>query len=451
MPKLAQIVSMTTIIMIAQMLLGLSILVFLHELGHFVAARAFKIRVEKFYIFFDAWGKKLFSFKKGDTEYGVGWLPLGGYVKITGMVDESLDTNQLSTAPEPYEFRSKPAWQRLIVMLGGVTVNAILGVIIFTGILMYWGEKYIPNAELKHGLVASELAREVGLQDGDMISSINGEEVVRFDEILSSKVLLGDQVVFTVLRDGQPFQMELPADFTRRLLEADKSSFVQPRMTFTVGEVMSGMPASAAGLLEGDLVVGVDDIKISYFDELQAALATHQSEEVELKVLRNNEALSLKVAVSDAGTIGFFPIMEPIALGFNKYGFFDGLPAGAAMAWNVVADNIKGFGKVFSGDIPVEKSLGGPIAIAKKMYGGVWDWHRFWMTTGLLSMILAFMNLLPIPALDGGHVVFLLIEIVTRRPVGEKVLLVAQYVGMILIISLMVFAFGNDIWQHILN
>lgn len=442
---------MTTIIMIAQMLLGLSILVFLHEWGHFAAARAFKIRVEKFYIFFDAWGKKLFSFKKGDTEYGVGWLPLGGYVKITGMVDESLDTNQLSTAPEPHEFRSKPAWQRLIVMLGGVTVNAILGVIIFTGILMFWGEKYIPNQELKHGIVASELAKEVGLQNGDMISSINGEEVVRFDEILSSKVLLGDDVVFTVLRAGEKIEVKLPADFTRRLLDADKSSFVQPRMTFTVGEVMSGMPAADGGLLEGDIIVGVNDMEVGYFDELQMALATHQSEDVTLKVMRDNEVISLNVSVSEAGTIGFFPVMEPMELGFKKYGFFDGLPAGAVMAWNVVSDNVKGFGKVFSGDIPVEKSLGGPIAIAKKMYGGVWDWHRFWMTTGLLSMILAFMNLLPIPALDGGHVVFLLIEMITRRPVGEKVLLVAQYIGMILIISLMVFAFGNDIWQHILN
>lgn len=442
---------MTAIIMIAQMLLGLSILVFLHEWGHFAAARAFKIRVEKFYIFFDAWGKKLFSFKKGDTEYGIGWLPLGGYVKITGMVDESLDTNQLATAPEPHEFRSKPAWQRLIVMLGGVTVNAILGVVIFTGILMYWGEKYIPNEALTHGIVASPLAEEVGLQDGDIISGINGQDIVRFDEVLSSKVLLGDDVVFTVQRGDAELTLPLPADFTRKLLEADKSSFVQPRMTFTVGEVMGGMPADAAGLKEGDQIVGVNDIEIGYFHELQEALAANSGAKAELKVLRAQEVIALDVTVSEEGTIGFYPEMEPIELGYKKYGFLDGLPAGAVMAWNVVADNVKGFGKVFSGDIPVEKSLGGPIAIAKKMYGGVWDWHRFWMTTGLLSMILAFMNLLPIPALDGGHVVFLLIEMITGKPVGEKVLLVAQYVGMILIISLMVFAFGNDIWQHILN
>lgn len=442
---------MTVIIMIAQMLLGLSILVLLHEWGHFAAARAFNIRVEKFYVFFDAWGKKLFSFKKGDTEYGIGWLPLGGYVKITGMVDESLDTAQLKSAPEPYEFRSKPAWQRLIVMLGGVTVNAILGVIIFAGILMYWGEKFIPNSELKHGIVASELAQEVGLQTGDKLVSINGEPIIKFDEIMGSKVLLGDDVAISVNRNGEQVNIVLPNDFTKRLLNAEKSSFVLPRMAFKVGEVMSGMPAAEAGLMTGDEIKAINGTPIGFFDELQASLQTYKGQTIALEVLRAGEANTLNVAVSDAGTIGFYPELEAMETSYKKYGFFASIPAGASLAWNVVTDNIKGFGKVFSGDIPVEKSLGGPIAIAKKMYGGVWDWYRFWMTTGLLSMILAFMNLLPIPALDGGHVVFLLIEMVIRRPVGEKVMLVAQYVGMILVISLMVFAFGNDIWQHLLK
>jgi regulator of sigma E protease len=442
---------MTVIIMIAQMLLGLSILVLLHEWGHFAAARAFNIRVEKFYVFFDAWGKKLFSIKKGDTEYGIGWLPLGGYVKITGMVDESLDTAQLKSAPEPYEFRSKPAWQRLIVMLGGVTVNAILGVIIFAGILMYWGEKFIPNSELKHGIVASELAQEVGLQTGDKLVSINGDPIIKFDEIMGSKVLLGDDVAISVNRNGEQVDIVLPNDFTKRLLNAEKSSFVLPRMAFKVGEVMSGMPAAEAGLMTGDEIKAINGAPIGFFDELQATLQEFKGQSIEMEVLRAGQPNILSIAVSDAGTIGFYPELEAMETSFKKYGFFESIPAGATLAWNVVADNIKGFGKVFSGDIPVEKSLGGPIAIAKKMYGGVWDWYRFWMTTGLLSMILAFMNLLPIPALDGGHVVFLLIEMVIRRPVGEKVMLVAQYVGMILVISLMVFAFGNDIWQHLLK
>jgi len=442
---------MTVIIMIAQMLLGLSILVLLHEWGHFAAARFFNIRVEKFYVFFDAWGKKLFSFKKGDTEYGIGWLPLGGYVKITGMVDESLDTAQLNSAPEPYEFRSKPAWQRLIVMLGGVTVNAILGVIIFSGILMYWGEKFIPNSELKHGIVASELAQEVGLQTGDKLVSINGEPVIKFDEIMSSKVLLGDDVAISVDRNGELVKIVLPNDFTKRLLNAEKLTFVLPRTAFKVGEVMAGMPAAAAGLQAGDEIKSINGSTVRYFDELQAALQQFKGQSILIDVQRAGQPTTINVAVSESGTIGFYPELEALEISFKKYSFFESIPAGATLAWNVITDNIKGFGKVFSGDIPVEKSLGGPIAIAKKMYGGVWDWYRFWMTTGLLSMILAFMNLLPIPALDGGHVVFLLIEMVIRRPVGEKVMLVAQYVGMILIISLMVFAFGNDIWQHLLN
>ena len=442
---------MTVIIMIAQMLLGLSILVLLHEWGHFVTARAFKIRVEKFYVFFDAWGKKIFSFKKGDTEYGIGWLPLGGYVKITGMVDESLDTAQLKNVPEPYEFRSKPAWQRLIVMLGGVTVNAILGVIIFAGILMYWGEKFIPNSELKHGIVASALAQEVGLQTGDKLVSINGEAVIKFDDIMSSKVLLGSDVAITVDRNGAPVNVVLPNDFTKRLLNSDKSGFVLPRMAFKVGEVMPNMPAAEAGLMIGDEITAINGEAVSFFDELQSSLQTLKGQTIQMDVLRAGKPASLNVSVSEAGTIGFYPELEVMETSFKKYGFFESIPAGATLAWNVISDNIKGFGKVFSGDIPVEKSLGGPIAIAKKMYGGVWDWYRFWMTTGLLSMILAFMNLLPIPALDGGHVVFLLIEMAIGKPVSEKVMLAAQYVGMILVISLMVFAFGNDIWQHLLN
>jgi regulator of sigma E protease len=425
--------------------------VLLHEWGHFVTARAFKIRVEKFYVFFDAWGKKLFSFKKGDTEYGIGWLPLGGYVKITGMVDESLDTAQLKNVPEPYEFRSKPAWQRLIVMLGGVTVNAILGVIIFAGILMYWGEKFIPNSELKHGIVASALAQEVGLQTGDKLVSINGEAVIKFDDIMSSKVLLGSDVAITVDRNGAPVNIVLPNDFTKRLLNSDKSGFVIPRMAFKVGEVMPNMPAAEAGLMIGDEITAINGEAVSFFDELQSSLQTLKGQTIQMDVLRAGKLASLNVSVSEAGTIGFYPELEVMETSFKKYGFFESIPAGATLAWNVISDNIKGFGKVFSGDIPVEKSLGGPIAIAKKMYGGVWDWYRFWMTTGLLSMILAFMNLLPIPALDGGHVVFLLIEMAIGKPVSEKVMLAAQYVGMILVISLMVFAFGNDIWQHLLN
>lgn len=437
--------------MIAQLLLGLSLLVLLHEWGHFAAARAFKIRVEKFYVFFDAWGKKLFSFKKGDTEYGIGWLPLGGYVKITGMVDESLDTEQLKQPAQDYEFRSKPAWQRLIVMLGGVTVNAILGIIIFTGILLYWGEKYIPVSAVKHGIVASEFAQEMGFQTGDQLVSINGKTIERLDEIVSSEVLLGTNASIGLMRNGQSVEVTLPSDFTKKLLETDKTLFLSPRVTFTVGEVMKGMPAYEAGLQQGDKIISVKGQEIAYFDQLQDALKAHKSSTLPLEVLRDGKNVTLTVAVSEQGTIGFYPEVEALEAATKSYGILQAVPAGAQMAWKVISDNVKGFGKVFSGDIPVEKSIGGPIAIAKKMYGGVWDWYRFWMTTALLSMVLAFMNLLPIPALDGGHVLFLLIEMAIGRPVGEKVMVAAQYVGMVLVISLMVFAFGNDIWQHLLK
>lgn len=442
---------MTVLIMVSQLILGLSLLVFLHELGHFVAARAFGIRVEKFYIFFDAWGFKLFSFKIGDTEYGIGWLPLGGYVKIAGMVDESLDTGQLNTPPQAWEFRTKPAWQRLIVMLGGVTVNALLGVIIFAGMLMYWGEKYIPNSALKYGIVASPVAQEIGLRNGDKFVSINGKPVSRFDEIISSNVLLGNDVVLEVARNGSIESIAIPRDFTARLLEEDKSLFVKPRLPFTVGELAKGMPAAEAGLAEGDRIIAVGAEPIAYFNELQDALLQNAGQATALSVVRNTDTLVLTAQITEAGTLGFFPVVEELETGFNQYSLLQSIPAGASMAWKVITDNVKGFSKIFSGDIPVEKSLGGPIAIAKKMYGGEWDWYRFWMTTGLLSMILAFMNLLPIPALDGGHVVFLLFEMVLRRPLPEKVLMAAQYVGMVILISLMVFAFGNDIWQHILK
>ncbi len=442
---------MTVLIMISQLILGLSLLVFLHELGHFVAARAFGIRVEKFFIFFDAWGFKLFSFKIGDTEYGIGWLPLGGYVKIAGMIDESLDTGQLNTTPKPWEFRTKPAWQRLIVMLGGVTVNAILGVVIFSGMLMYWGEKFIPNDALKYGIVASPVAQEIGLRNGDKFVAINGKPVTRFDQVISSDVLLGSDVVLEVDRSGITEKIIIPRDFTARLLEEDKSLFAKPRLPFAVGELAKGMPAAEAGIREGDRILRVGSAPIAYFNDLQEALLVNAGQKTVLTIGRGTDTLLLTASITEAGTLGFFPVVEELEIGFNQYTFLESIPAGASMAWKVITDNLKGFGKIFSGDIPVEKSLGGPIAIAKKMYGGEWDWYRFWMTTGLLSMILAFMNLLPIPALDGGHVVFLLFEMALRRPLPEKVLMAAQYVGMVILISLMVFAFGNDIWQHILK
>jgi regulator of sigma E protease len=441
---------MEILIMTSQLILGLCLLVLLHEWGHYYAARVFGIRVEKFYVFVDAWGKKLFSFRKGDTEFGLGWLPIGGYVKIAGMVDESVDKQQLAAPAKPDEFRSKPAWQRLIVMIGGVTVNALLGILLFAMVLWYWGQQKIPMNSLPHGLATNTFAEELGLQPGDKLYAVNRKPVLYFEDLYSPEYLLQSSVVLEINRDQRSLELKLPSDFFRQFLEQDQSMFLTPRMRFAVGEVAVGMPAQQAGIRDGDSIVAINDQRVQYFDEVQKILKNNKSRICTLSIRRSGGSLvNLPVKVSEQGTIGFYPVMEQIPTQTVRYSVLAALPAGARMGWKTISDNLKGFGMIFRGEVPVEKSLGGPIAIAKKMYGGIWDWQRFWTTTALLSMILAIMNLLPIPALDGGHVVFLLVEMVTGRPLSEKFLIAAQYAGMVLLIALMVFAFGNDLAQHV--
>ena len=436
--------------MTTQLILGLCLLVLLHEWGHYYAARIFGIRVEKFYVFVDAWGKKLFSFRRGDTEFGLGWLPIGGYVKIAGMVDESVDKDQLAAPPKPDEFRSKPAWQRLIVMIGGVTVNAILGIFLFAMILWYWGEQKTPMQSLPHGLATTTFAEDLGLKAGDRINSVNGKPVQYLEDLYSTDYLLQSEVNLEISRDSQTLLLKLPGDFFRQFLEQDKGLFLTPRMRFAVGEVAAGMPAQKAGVLDGDSIVAINGQGIMYFDEVQKILKANKSRICTLSLRRSGAGpVDVPVKVSEQGTIGFYPAMEQIPTQTVRYSVLSALPAGARMGWKTISDNLKGFGMIFRGEVPVEKSLGGPIAIAKKMYGGIWDWQRFWTTTALLSMVLAIMNLLPIPALDGGHVVFLMVEMITGRPLSEKFLMAAQYVGMVLLILLMVFAFGNDLLQHV--
>jgi len=449
---------MEILIMTAQLLLGLCLLVLLHEWGHYFVARSFGIKVEKFYVFIDAWGKKIFSFRKGDTEFGLGWLPLGGYVKIAGMVDESLDQGQLAAPPKPDEFRSKPAWQRLLVMIGGVTVNAVLGILLFAMILWYWGERKTDLKALPHGLAATPWAQEMGFQTGDAVVAVNGEPLEFLEELYDSKVLLQKDLTFTILRGNTTIDLTLPQDFFRQWLDQDKGLYLSPRMRYGIGEVARGMPADKAGLKAGDSIVSVNGNPVAFFDELQHILKKMQGQTCTLQILRpgspadgnqDYRSVLLTVPVTPQGTIGFVPSLETLPSKNIRYGILEAFPAGMAMGWKTIADNFKGFGMIFKGEVPVEKSLGGPIAIAKKMYGGVWDWQRFWTTTALLSMILAFMNLLPIPALDGGHVVFLLVEMVSGRPLSEKFLMAAQYVGMVILILLMAFAFGNDLLQHV--
>lgn len=434
--------------MVGQLLLGLSILVVLHEAGHYFAARAFGIRVEKFYLFFDAWGVSLVKFKYKGTEYGIGWLPLGGYVKIAGMVDESLDTAQLATEPKPDEFRSKPAWQRLIVMLGGVIVNAVLGFLIFSAVLLVYGEKYIPNNSLTNGVAPLDLGKEMGIKPGDKLVSLNGKPIERYDEIFDSEVILGDGGVLTVSREGQIIPIEIPKDFAARVAKDEASAmFVTPRFTFTVGGVEPGFPAAKAGLKVGDSLLTVAGQPIRFFDELQAVLGNNKEKPVALEVMRAGKMQTLQAEVTPDGKLGLTPDLNEPPKASKRYNLGQSIPAGASMATSTVVDYAKSLGKIFSGDVPVRQSLGGPIMIANKLYGGTWDWYRFWYITGLLSMILAVMNLLPIPALDGGHVVFTLAEMLRGKPLPESFLTKAQYAGMILLLGLMLFIFGNDIFR----
>jgi regulator of sigma E protease len=433
--------------MAAQLILALSIIVTLHELGHFLAARAFGIRVEKFYLFFDAWGVKLFKFKKGDTEYGIGWLPLGGYVKIAGMIDESMDKEAMKLPAQPYEFRSKPAWQRLIVMLGGVIMNFVLGIIILAYVTLHYEKQYLPVDSLTNGIYAYDLGKEVGFETGDKILAVDGQKIDRFNDIISQNNIMGAKV--TVERNGEEVEVTIPQDFYKNYSGSTRPLFIQAdNFNFSVDSVIAGSAAEKAGLKKGDEIMVVDSTPIQSFGDFRTIVSKHAGESLAIKVLRNSDTLNLAITVDSAGQIGIAANTPPYE--YKKYS----IPAGLKYGWNdgisILKANIKGFGKIFSGEVKASESLQGPIGIAT-IYGGEWRWHRFWFLTGMISLILAFMNILPIPALDGGHVMFLSFEIITRRQLSDKFMERAQIVGMVILLALMVFAVGNDLWKHILN
>ncbi|MDB5116815.1 MAG: metalloprotease RseP [Mucilaginibacter sp.] len=442
---------MSIVIMVGQLILGLSILVILHELGHFFAARAFGIKVEKFYLFFDAWGFCLFKFNYKGVEYGIGWLPLGGYVKIAGMIDESMDTEQMAGPPQPWEFRSKPAWQRLIVMLGGVTVNVIVGIFIFWMITIKYGETYIPMSNVKYGIVPGVIGKKIGLQSGDKIIAVNGKPVERFESLTTPKVLL-DHTVLTIQRGSQTLDITVPPTILNDLSDYGIEEFISsvPRSTFSVDSVFGA--AKKAGLLKGDSIIAVNNNKVLFFDELQNQLQINKNKSVVLSVVRHGAPLQLPIKVDADGKIGFARPLKEILPKENTitYGFFGSLPVGASKAWSTLTNQSKTFGKIFNGQLKARKAISSPIGIAV-MFGGTVDWLRFWTLVGLLSMVLAFMNLLPIPALDGGHAVFLIIEMIKGKPLSDKFLERAQIVGFVLLICLMVFAFGNDIVKQIIK
>jgi len=445
---------MTGLIMAGQLILGLAILVTLHELGHFLAARAFGIRVEKFFLFFDAWGFKFFSFKKGDTEYGMGWLPLGGYVKIAGMIDESMDTEQLAREPQPWEFRSKPAWQRLIVMLGGVAMNVMLGIVIYSSLLLFNKKEYLPANEVKDGIYAYKMGQELGFQNGDKIVAINGRHLERFEDLLSTRIMFG--ATLTVERNGQTLEIVIPENFYKTPggnLRNNFNFIGLSALECVVKKVVPGDFAEKAGIRTGDKLLMVAGEKIISDDDLRDKLAAFKGKATMITVDRSGKSIDFETQVSQKGTIGVEYFIEPVSekhYAMKRYTLSSALVFGMSDAVEAVVSNAKGLKQVFTGEVKPSESVQGPIGIAQ-IYGGQFDWGRFWTITGLLSMVLAFMNILPIPALDGGHVIFLIIESITRRKFSDKFMERSQLVGMVIVLALMVFAIGNDIWKHIIN
>ena len=431
--------------MIGQLVLALSILVGLHEFGHFAFAKLFKIRVDKFYIFFDflfpmpsVMNFALLKKKVGETEYGIGWFPLGGYVQIHGMIDETQDASTLAGPPKPDEFRGKPAWQRLLVMLGGIIMNVLLGVVIFAAMTFHYGDTYLPASEARYGIIPNGLGREIGFRTGDKIVKINGRPFSEFDDVFKPDVILGDNSYYTVERNGQLEDLKIPKNFLDKFgKQSEDSLLVRPRETFAVDRVTPGGNASKAGLLAGDVIQSVAGRPVQFFDELQAVLLANKEKTVPTVVQRGGQTLTLNIPVTASGRIGF-ERKSTLKVGTRSYSLAQALPLGASKAFGVIGLQARAFAKIGKGEISASESLGGPVEIAQQ-FGGTWDWQHFWGLAGGLSMVLAFMNLLPIPALDGGHVVFLLYEMILRRKPSDAFLEGAQRVGTVLILALMAY------------
>ena len=439
---------------VAQLLLSLSILVILHEFGHYITAKWFKCRVEKFYLFFDPWFS-IFKKKIGDTVYGIGWLPLGGYVKISGMVDESMDKESLKLPPQSWEFRSKPAWQRLIIMLGGVTVNILLAFVIYAGILMTWGEKKIPASSLKHGITFNDsLFNDLGFKNGDKVLAVDGKPVVEYTDILKKILVVNNNV--TAEREGKVTVLNMPVDLIGKLVEKKKLAdgpLISPRIPVIISEIRDTSFAYKAGLRKGDLIVGVDTVQTKFYDQFDAVMKKQKKgDTINLVVKRNDSLINLTTTLIAGGKIGFSRPSsheEYDSLGIykyevKKYGFFAAFPAGVKRAGKELQFYIDQFKKILSPSTGAYKGVGGFKAMGSVFSGSEWDWEHFWTITAFFSIVLAFMNLLPIPALDGGHVLFTLGEMITGRKPNEKFLEYAQIVGMVILLALMLYANGND-------
>lgn len=439
----------TILIKAAQLILSLSILVVLHEFGHFMFARLFKTRVEKFYLFFDPWFS-LFKVKKGDTEYGVGWLPLGGYVKISGMIDESMDKEAMKQPPKPWEFRSKPAWQRLLIMLGGVMMNFLFAMIIYIGVLYAWGETYLPTGNVKYGIEVSEVGKEIGFQNGDKIISVDGKHVENFMKIVPSIVLDGARSV-QVNRSGQIIDIEISDADLALLLKSKEVMTWRKLFDIHVGNIVKDSPAEMAGLKKEDVFVAVDGNRFEYYDQFAEYLYSRKNETIELTLLRNGSEIKKNVNITEEGKLGFYPVFnnpDDLELATISYGLFESIPAGISRGVQTTKDYLKQFKLFFRPETKAYESLGG-FATIGNIFPATWDWFSFWNMTAFISIILAIMNLLPIPALDGGHVMFLMFEMVSGRKPGEKFLEYAQIAGMVILLGLVFFANANDIIKMI--
>ena len=487
---------MTILIKVLQFFLSLSILIFVHELGHFLAAKAFKTRVEKFYLFFDLgfslfrckkvngqWRFKFFSknvpekytvseytdpagkkqknyepidlstlpeddWRRSDsTEYGIGWFPLGGYNKIAGMVDESMDKSQMQQPPQPWEFRSKPAWQRFIIMVAGVFMNVVLAVVIYIGLLAKEGEQYLPTAEVnKYGISVDSLGYELGFRDGDKILAVDGEYIEKFQDV-PMQIILDKAKTVEVERNGKDTLINLPEDAVTKLLGSQDAAFISYRIPFVVADVMENSAAQIGGLKSGDVIIGINDIETLYYQDFVKNIKCFKNQDVTVVVLRDADTLSIPMHLSEEGVIGAYCqtyLTDYYDLETKEYTFFQAIPAGFKKTFSELNDYWKQVKLIFTPKTKAYESVGGFISIGK-IFPDQWIWSIFWRMTAFLSIALAVMNILPIPALDGGHILFLLFEIITRRKPSDKFMEVAETVGLVLVLGLVILANGNDI------
>jgi len=435
------------LIQAGQFIVALSVIVLLHEMGHFLPAKWFKCRVEKFMLFFDA-GFTLFKKKIGETVYGIGWLPLGGYVKISGMIDESMDKEAMKLPPQPYEFRSKPAWQRLIIMVGGVTMNVLLAFVLFAIILQVWGETYLPPQNATYGIYADSLGRKIGLENGDKIMALDGKPVK--DEFKVVVEIFTHEVKdLTVERAGQTIHIAVPEEFIGELSHNHLDNFVELGIPSIVDTLSPKAIITEGSLIHGDRIISLNGLSTPTFQDLASVRVLHKNEIVDLGLIRGLDTMHVKAHLDTSGTIGFMPEHKMDLLPFvtRKYGFFESFPAGVRESRDVMSNYLSQLKLLFTNKHVKSQDTVGSVISMGKAFSVVWDWESLWKLTAFLSVILGFMNILPIPALDGGHILFLLVEMVTGRKPGDKFLEYAQIAGMVLLFSLMAYALGLDVFR----